>query len=264
MKLTPLFPEGKLKALTFSYDDGPRDDIRLIEIFNRFGMKATFNLNSGRMNQEGCVHPDELGKIYAGHEIASHGATHPFLNRIPKACVLNELLEDRRALEKLTGSIVNGFALPYGSWNTETVDLLRAAGFLYSRTTQNTMTFKSLPLDFLEWHPTCHHRNAPEFCEAFKKTKYALSLFYVWGHSFEFPRDNNWGLIEQFCSELSGLPDAWYATNGEIVRYITALRSIETSADTEIVCNPSAQPLWFRLESGEVVIVRPGETLRLN
>ena len=42
------FPGGKHKALTFSYDDGRIFDKRLIEIFNKNGMKGTFNLNAGR------------------------------------------------------------------------------------------------------------------------------------------------------------------------------------------------------------------------
>ncbi|MBQ9338137.1 MAG: polysaccharide deacetylase family protein [Lentisphaeria bacterium] len=263
MKLTPLYPDGKIKALTFSYDDGSRDDIRLVEIFNRFGMKATFNLIGSQFNNESRVHADEAKTLYAGHEIASHSYTHPFLDRIPKACALNEMLQDRRELEKLTGSIVNGFALPYGTWNAETVELLRSAGYLYSRTTQATMNFK-MPQNFLEWHPTCHHRNAPELAEAFKKTGYALTLFYVWGHSYEFPRNNNWELIENFCSELAGLPDVWYATNGEIVRYVNALRRLETSVDAEIIRNPSAISLWFRNSSGEAFELKPGETRRLN
>ena len=39
MKLVPLYPEGKIKALTFSYDDGSRHDLKLAEIFNRFGWR---------------------------------------------------------------------------------------------------------------------------------------------------------------------------------------------------------------------------------
>lgn len=38
---------GKKKAVTFSFDDGVTQDIRLIEIFNKYGLKGTFNLNSG-------------------------------------------------------------------------------------------------------------------------------------------------------------------------------------------------------------------------
>ena len=38
---------GKKKAVTFSYDDGVEQDRRLIALFNKYGMKATFNQNSG-------------------------------------------------------------------------------------------------------------------------------------------------------------------------------------------------------------------------
>ena len=40
------------KAVTFSYDDGIEQDRRLVEIFNRYGMKCTFNLNTGIQTQE--------------------------------------------------------------------------------------------------------------------------------------------------------------------------------------------------------------------
>ena len=88
MTITPLYPEGKIKAVTFSFDDGSRDDIRLVEILNRFGMKATFNLISSKLESKNHVHADEFPQVYAGHEIAGHAFTHPFLDRIPKACAL--------------------------------------------------------------------------------------------------------------------------------------------------------------------------------
>ena len=57
------FPEGRLKAVTFSYDDGVRQDERLIEIFDKYGVKGTFNINSGIMGSaenRGRWAPDEL------------------------------------------------------------------------------------------------------------------------------------------------------------------------------------------------------------
>ncbi len=41
--------DGKKKAVTFSYDDGVVYDRRLVGIFNKYGLKCTFNLNSGIM-----------------------------------------------------------------------------------------------------------------------------------------------------------------------------------------------------------------------
>ena len=40
------FPGGKTKALTLSYDDGCKQDIRFSKIVTKYGLKCTFNLNS--------------------------------------------------------------------------------------------------------------------------------------------------------------------------------------------------------------------------
>ena len=80
--------QGKNKAITFSYDDGVTQDRRLIELFGRYGLKATFNLNSGLLGLRGevpcCgttaqhnkVQPEEVRSLYTGHEIAVHTLTH--------------------------------------------------------------------------------------------------------------------------------------------------------------------------------------------
>ena len=41
------FQAGKLKkAVTFSYDDAITQDVQMIELMNKYGIKGTFNLNS--------------------------------------------------------------------------------------------------------------------------------------------------------------------------------------------------------------------------
>ena len=47
--------DGKMKAVTFSYDDGVTQDIRLVELLNKYGLKATFNINSGFLGQRGIL-----------------------------------------------------------------------------------------------------------------------------------------------------------------------------------------------------------------
>ena len=44
-----------LKRLTFSYDDGVTQDRRLVPLLNRYGMKATFNINSELLNKKGTL-----------------------------------------------------------------------------------------------------------------------------------------------------------------------------------------------------------------
>ena len=46
-KIYTCFPGGKHKVLTMSYDDGKHEDRRLVALFNQYGIKGTFNVNSG-------------------------------------------------------------------------------------------------------------------------------------------------------------------------------------------------------------------------
>ena len=80
------FPEGKRKAFTLSYDDGSVHDARLIDIFNKHGLKATFNFSAKRF-LDNPAEAERCTKLYRqaiadGHEVATHGLTHPFLSRL--------------------------------------------------------------------------------------------------------------------------------------------------------------------------------------
>ena len=46
---TLLFPGGRNKVFTLSYDDGVTQDRRLVEIFNKYSVKCTFNLGCGNL-----------------------------------------------------------------------------------------------------------------------------------------------------------------------------------------------------------------------
>ena len=95
--------QGKNKAITFSYDDGAVQDIRLIELLNRYGLKATFNLNSGLLGGYNRVPQQDVAALYAGHEIAAHTLTHPDLLKLGDEAVFREVEEDRLRLSELGG-----------------------------------------------------------------------------------------------------------------------------------------------------------------
>ena len=130
MNLINCFPQGKKQALTFSYDDGTIHDRRLVEIFNRYGMKATFNLNSGLTDAENRVPLREYAELYKGHEIACHGLTHQNYPRIPAVQTMEEILRDRENLEKAYERPVRGLAYPNGRYDEESIRLLRSLGIV--------------------------------------------------------------------------------------------------------------------------------------
>ncbi len=46
---------GKMKAVTFSYDDGVTQDIRLIKLFDKYNLRCTYNINSQLAGKSGSL-----------------------------------------------------------------------------------------------------------------------------------------------------------------------------------------------------------------
>lgn len=264
MDIQFLYPENKTKALTFSYDDGQIYDRRLVEIFNRYELKGTFHLNSGMLDRDGFVTSDEIKELYKGHEISCHGAVHKYLNHLPAELLFHELWEDRRRLEELSGSIITGMSYAYGEYSDYVVDSLRQIGMKYARTVEASNRF-CVPSDFLRWKPTCHHNNdVLDKAEKFLDTpgQKRMLLFYIWGHSFEFERADNWNLIEELCGMVSKQKDVWYVTNKDYYYYVTAMRALVFNLSQTMVYNPSGLAVWF-VYNDRIIKVLPGETKNL-
>ncbi|PJI07567.1 MULTISPECIES: polysaccharide deacetylase family protein [Clostridium] len=275
IRINKLFPKGRRKAFTLSYDDGITQDMRLVKIFNKYNLKATFNLNSGLQNELGSFMLNDLLikrmniecilELYKGHEIAIHGLTHLSLTDIPRELMLKEIIEDKKNHEALFKYPVRGMAYPYGTYNKEVLEVLKGLGIEYSRTVNNNENF-SLPIDPLEWNPTCHHSN-PNLMKIAKRFVdgdfFELGLFYLWGHSYEFDLDSNWKVIEELCEYISGKDDIWYATNIEIIDYIAAWNRLRFSSDCTFVYNPSAISVWINFNEIPIEI-NPGETKNLR
>ena len=266
-----LYPNGKTKALTFSFDDNQDHDIRLISIFDKYGVKGTFNINSGTLgvkaeeNSDGNIYikPEEVKEVYKNHEVASHGVEHKFISTLTDSMIVNEFLDDRRALEALCDKLVLGGAYAFGWHNEHIMNILKTLGYKYMRGVNPTNGFFP-PQDFLDWCPTCHWMQ-PNFMDLGKDFLNCpgyieLPLMYVWGHSYEFGRSGNWTDIEEFCKMMSGKDDIWYATNIEICEYILATRSLEFSADGKKVYNPTLFEIFYEDNDGKVCTIKSGET----
>ena len=279
------FPGERVKAVTLSYDDQSEQDIRLIELLNRYGMKATFNISTGLYSPEGkvfkegavCRRMTREGSVEvyknSPHEVAVHGYSHPYLTQMPSSAVTREVFLDRINLERDFGVDVRGMAYPFGdySYSEEVANALRATGIVYSRMTSATGKFR-IPTDWLKWHPTCKHSDE-RLKELVKKflgdsANKEPMLFYLWGHSFEFEADDNWNVIEEFCKAVGGREDIWYATNIEIYDYVQAYERLIWTADMRNVYNPSAIPVSFQYhtitdseEKKETYTVNAGERI---
>lgn len=280
------FPGGKPKAVTLSYDDGIRADLKLAEIINKHDMKCTFNIPSAWITPEGT--PGHLGEkeikeylIDAGHEIAVHCADHraPAVTRAIAG--IRQIIDNRDFLERVTGTFVRGMAYPNEGIRTfqpgmdyETVkQYLKNLDIAYSRSLGGDNDSFEFPQDWYNWIPTAHHDNPNIFDYIDKFLAYnpeervisdrSSKIFYMWGHSYEFNNNDNWDRLEIICEKIGGKEDTWYATNIEIYDYIQAYNSLRYTADEKKVYNPTLIDVYFDID-GKKYVIKSGETIIID
>ena len=228
---------GKNKALTLSFDDGAIQDVKAIEILNKYGLKATFNLNSGYLGTVGsCVYDghtvirdkvssSKVRELYKNHEVAVHTVAHPNLTELGEEDIVYQVETDRRLLSELCGYEVHGMAYPCGGTNNDdrVADVLkRRTEIKFSRTITSTHSF-DLQDNLFRFNPTVYYLEADkmfELAEKFISLKTDKpQLFYIWGHTYELDFGDNitWQKFEEFCKLVSNKSDIFYGTNSEIL-----------------------------------------------
>ncbi len=227
---------GKMKAVTFSYDDAVTQDIRLIELLNKYGLKCTFNLNSEYLGNPGFlrqgygriahykVHPEHVKEVYEGHEVAVHTLTHPNLTQQTDEEVIRQVEQDRLNLSELVGYEVVGMAYPCGGVNNDdrvAALIKNRTGVKYSRTITCTGNF-DLQENLYRFNPTIYHLRFDEMMELGRRFVEMETdkpqIFYIWGHAYEMDYDSDsWKKLEEFFQLISRKDDIFYGTNKEIL-----------------------------------------------
>lgn len=227
--------DKKLKAVTFSFDDGNESDVKLVELINKYNLKASFNLNSGLYDKnDEWLYNDRFlvkklcpfdGKLYEGHEICVHGLYHRAAPELNDEELYEEFAKDKENLEKVAKYPILGAAYAYGAYDDRTVEILNKIGIKYCRTVAATDDF-SLQTDMLRYKASCHFRDK----DAFDKINRFLEMeadspqiMYIWGHSYEGDGDNAWGRMEDIFKLLSGKEDILYGTNTQVFNYYDML-----------------------------------------
>ena len=226
---------GKKKAVTFSFDDGVSQDIRAIEILDKYGLKATFNINSGLLGINATatkgdvttthnkIRKEDFSDVYKNHEVAAHTVFHTRLTTLSDDEVIKAVNDDVKTLEELVGYEVRVMAYPCGGINNDD----RVAELIKNNTKiQLARTITST-------HEFCkqdnYHRFNPSVYMAEKDImdvvdKFLSSnsdepqLLYLWGHTYEFDfAYPSWELFEKVCKKLSCHDDIFYGTNSEVL-----------------------------------------------
>lgn len=225
---------GKMKALTFSFDDGGIQDRRFIQLLDKYGLKCTFNLNSGlfgsswsedyfgRRIDRSRVLAEEVEGLYKNHEVAGHTSTHPMLPNLSDEEIIFQVENDRMRLEELCGKPVLGMAYPGGGKNSdERVSRIvrEKTKMKYARGILFTGGF-DMPTDLYNLQPSVDVENIKQLFalgEEFLELKPDTPKVYnILGHSYELDRKDIWEHVEEFFALMSGKDDIFYGTYSEI------------------------------------------------
>jgi len=267
-----VYPNGNHKALIMSYDDGLDDDIALAQLFDRYGIIGTFNLNSGLLDTRAIwnegkpneilqtyLSKDTLVHVFKNHEIAVHGTYHKALVGLSDKEILEEINVDIENLTILSDRKISSMAYAFGSTNDHVAEVIGTTPLTNARTVKSSYNF-DLPENYYLWSPTCHDSEALEYLEAYiYLDSPSLSLFYVWGHSWELRdtlRNQN---ILKFCNKIGDRDDIWYTGAGNFADYHASLKALEIGPQQ--IVNPEGNGVVYYREKRQLKSLYPGQKL---
>ena len=263
-----LYPYGKKKAFNVTYDDGVLQDVRFVNLLNRYQLKGTFNLNSALLENEfewthesGCVvkrlKTENAKSLYAGHEVASHTLTHPYMHGLTKEEILHELSADKANLERVFCREIKGFAVPFEFYSELIEMCVKECGFEYARISEESYSF-SPQNDFYQWRATVFHccDELEELTRQFVETDEELALFQIVGHTYDLDVENKWDVMESILETISRQNDVLPMTTVEIIDYLKAMNKAEITDQT--IQNNSEISLWFDIHHS-ICEVKPHE-----
>lgn len=221
------------KYVTFSFDDGTLQDERLVNLFDRYNIKCTFNINSGHLGHSDTltmgdisvdhshIAADRVAELYKNHEVAVHTVNHPALDSCSDERIIYEVDQDRKNLEALVNYPIIGMAYPGGPYyNDHVIEvILNNTPIVYARDIKNTFSF-GMPENFMKWHPTGHYRDllTSDILERFLNGESEEDmLLYIWGHSYDIDIYHDWDNFEKVLQTLSNSKDLVFVTNKELL-----------------------------------------------
>ena len=203
------------RYLVLSFDDGPKEDIRFVELLNKYNIPATLNLNSGLEDfvwyynntiPISRIKFSDNFHLYDNHEIASHTVNHPCLTNLSIDELIHQVKDDVITLEKAFNREVTSFAVPFTSCNAREIEIIKKHTpikqiRLSKFTDKNDF---SVPDDYYSFKCNAYYNNEDiyEHIKKFSENTLDKSIFIIVGHSYEFEVLNEWDKIENLLKYI--------------------------------------------------------------
>ncbi len=133
------------KSVVLTFDDGYKDNYTtMLPILKKYDFRATiFVITAYIDNLPGYLTSAQLKNLQDyGMDIESHTVNHKPLKELSKVQQLQELTDSKAFLEKLLNKKINYIAYPDGSYNKDTIECAKAAGYTMAFTTDGRWSMK--------------------------------------------------------------------------------------------------------------------------
>lgn len=205
---------GKLE-ISLSFDDGAKQDMRLVELLTKYGLTATFYIpvmwkSLAKVKGWEPLDSLEVQQIADTFELGAHGVTHDYLTKIPFDTARWEIEDSKKQLQDMFGHKVTKFAYPRGYATDQLIDIVRK-NYEHGR---STLVNSLDPQEDPAWqHTTVHvgydraeYNGEGWFDFATRKLRSAVlrkeAHYRVWGHSWEIEKYNGWHQLEVLFREI--------------------------------------------------------------
>ncbi len=130
--------DNKCVSLTFDAAWGNEDTQQLIDILEKYNVKATFFVVGTWVDK----YPESVKALFdAGHEVMSHSNDHAHFSQLSASQIIDNLNKCNEKIEKVTGVKPTLFRCPYGEYDDHVINTVNSIG----------MTAIQWNVDSLDW-----------------------------------------------------------------------------------------------------------------
>lgn len=232
-------------VFTCSIDDGHPSDMKTADLLHKHGLNGTFFIPIRNCEGDAVISDAQIRDLGRRFEVGSHTFDHRYLKKVDIWQAYHQIADGKKRLEDLLGGPVSGFCYPGGRYCRRDVELVKACGFGYARTTMNLCfeagsrpfemptTVQFYPHDravyirnFVGsgyWHKRMEGLRLAVANENWIKRLYAMfdyacrhgATFHLWGHSKQVDELNAWHDLDAFLRHVAARVEAPDRVNNE-------------------------------------------------